>query len=59
VIKLALEKANLGIEVTEFLSSLMELLLKALVFIIAASLIGFKVSTLLGVLAAALRFKGF
>jgi len=64
VIKLAFQKANLGVEVTEFLSSLMELLLKAVVFIFAASLIGFEVSTLLGVLAAAgfavgLALQGF
>lgn len=64
LIRLAFEKANLGIEVTEFLSSLMELLLKAVVFLFAASMIGFEVSTLLGVLAAAgfavgLALQGF
>ncbi len=64
VIKVAFEKANLGVEVTEFLSSLMELLLKAVVFLFAASILGFQVSTLLGVLAAAgfavgLALQGF
>lgn len=64
VIKLGFEKANLGLEVTEFLSSLLELLLKAVVFLFAASFIGFEVSTLLGVLAAAgfavgLALQGF
>ncbi len=64
VIKLAFEKANLGLEVTEFLASLIELLLKAIVLLVAASILGFEVSTLLGVLAAAgfavgLALQGF
>lgn len=64
VLKVGLEKANLGIEVTEFLASLLELLLKAVVFLFAASILGFQVSTLLGVLAAAgfavgLALQGF
>ena len=64
VIRLAFEKANLGLEVTEFLASMLDVLLKALVFIVAASVLGFEVSTLLGVLAAAgfavgLALQGF
>ncbi len=64
VVKVGLEKANLGIEITEFLYSLVELLLKAVVFLVAASILGFEFSTLLGVLAAAgfavgLALQGF
>ena len=63
-IKMALEKANIGIEITEFLGSLFDILLKAMVFLFAASFIGFEISTLLGVLAAAgfavgLALQGF
>ncbi len=63
-IKVGLQKANLGIEITEFLGSLFELLLKAIVVLFAASFIGFEISTLLGVLAAAgfavgLALQGF
>jgi len=63
-LKLGLSKANLGIEVTEFLGSLFDILLKAIVFLFAASFIGFEISSLLGVLAAAgfavgLALQGF
>jgi len=63
-IRIGLEKANMGIEITDFLSSLFDILLKAIVFLFAASFIGFEISTLLGVLAAAgfavgLALQGF
>jgi len=64
VLRLAFDKANMGIEISDFLSSLMDIVMKAVVFVIAASIIGFEVSTLLGVLAAAgfavgLALQGF
>ncbi len=64
VIAMTFKKANLGIEVAGFLTSLLDILLKAIVFIFAASIIGFEVSTLLGVFAAAgfavgLALQGF
>jgi len=64
MIRIAFDKANMGIEVTDFLTSLIDIFLKASVFILAASIIGFQVSTLLGVLAAAgfavgLALQGF
>jgi small conductance mechanosensitive channel len=63
-LRIALEKANMGVEITDFLSSLLDILMKALVFLFAASFIGFEISTLLGVLAAAgfavgLALQGF
>ena len=64
MIRIAFDKANMGIEVTDFLTSLIDIFLKASVFLLAASIIGFQVSTLLGVLAAAgfavgLALQGF
>ena len=64
VIRTGLEKANLGPEVTEFLSSLLDILLKVIVVAIAASVIGIGLSSLFGVLAAAgfavgLALQGF
>lgn len=63
-LKMGLSKANLGIEVTDFLGSLFDILLKAVVFLFAASFIGFEITSLLGVLAAAgfavgLALQGF
>ena len=63
-VRQVLLKANLGVEITDFLSSLIDILLKAIVFLFAASFIGFEISSLLGVLAAAgfavgLALQGF
>jgi len=49
----AMKKANLSLEVTGFLTSLTNALLKAVVILAAASCIGFEITALLGVLAAA------
>lgn len=59
-----LKKANIDIEIEEFLLSLIDIFLKIIVFIIAASIIGIKLSALFGVLAAAgfavgLALQGF
>lgn len=64
IINLALEKAKVGIEVTEFLSSIIDLVLKFIVLLIAAGVVGVKVSALIGILAAAgfavgLALQGF
>lgn len=64
IIRTGLEKAHLGPEVTEFLSSILDLLLKAIIIAISASIIGIKLSALFGVLAAAgfavgLALQGF
>jgi len=48
-----LGKANLDIEVTSFLGSIIDTALKLIVFAIAASIIGIKMSALVGLLAAA------
>lgn len=47
-----LEKANLDIEIREFLSSILTILMKVAVFLIAASIIGIEFTALLGLLAA-------
>ncbi len=64
VITLGLEKANLDREITEFLSSIVEIGLKLIVILIAASILGVKLTALFGLLAAAgfaigLALQGF
>ena len=64
IIVLGLEKANLDREVTEFLSSIVEIGLKLVVFLIAISILGVKMTALFGLLAAAgfaigLALQGF
>jgi len=64
VIALGLEKANLDREITEFLSSIFEIGLKLIVFLVAASILGVKMTALFGLLAAAgfaigLALQGF
>lgn len=64
VISLGLEKANLDREVSEFLGSIFEISLKLIVFLIAASILGVKMTALFGLLAAAgfaigLALQGF
>jgi small conductance mechanosensitive channel len=59
-----LKKANIDIEVEAFLVSLTGIILKVLVFLFAASIVGFEFSTLFGILAAAgfaigLALQGF
>ena len=60
----SLERANVGPEISGFLSSILSILMKVVVVMIAAGFIGFEVSSLLGVLAAAgfavgLALQGF
>ncbi len=64
LLKVAIGRANLGQEVSEFLSSILEILLKVIVFMIAASVVGIELSALFGLLAAAgfavgLALQGF
>ena len=64
IVTLGLEKANLDREITEFLSSIFEIALKLIVFLIAASILGVKMTALFGLLAAAgfavgLALQGF
>jgi small conductance mechanosensitive channel len=64
VVSVSLDKAGIEIEVKEFLASIIDLLLKALVFLIAASVVGIEFSALFGLLAAAgfavgLALQGF
>jgi len=47
-----LEKANLDIEIREFLSSILSIMMKVAVFLLAASIIGIEFTALLGLLAA-------
>lgn len=53
VIGVGLEKANLGIEITEFLKSIISTVLKIIVIAFAASVIGIKMTALIGLLGAA------
>ncbi len=53
LIKMGLEKASLGIEVTEFLSSMINTILKVVVIGLAASVVGIKMTALIGLLGAA------
>ena len=64
VIRFSLSKANLGLEIEEFLSSLFDMGLKVIVVLAAVATVGVKVSALFGVLAAAgfavgLALQGF
>ncbi len=64
VVSLSLDKAGIDIEIKEFLASIIDLILKALVFLIAASVVGIEFSALFGLLAAAgfavgLALQGF
>ena len=64
VFSVVLKKASIDIEIEEFLLSLIDIFLKIIVFVIAASIIGIKLSALFGVLAAAgfavgLALQGF
>ncbi len=60
----ALKKAGIEVEIQEFLGSIIDLALKGVVFIVAASIIGIEFSALFGLLAAAgfavgLALQGF
>ena len=60
----SLEKANIGLEIAGFLNSILGIVMKIIVVMIAASFVGFEVSSLLGILAAAgfaigLALQGF
>jgi len=64
IIVLGLEKARLDREITEFLGSIVDIGLKLVVFLIAASILGIKMTALFGLLAAAgfaigLALQGF
>ena len=64
IIQLGLEKANLDREITEFLGSIFEISLKLVVLLVAASILGVKMTALFGLLAAAgfaigLALQGF
>jgi len=64
VLELSIGKANLGIEITTFLLSILDIVLKFVVILIAAGTLGFQTSSLIGVLAAAgfaigLALQGF
>jgi len=53
ILGIGLEKANLGLEITEFLKSIISTVLKVIVVAIAASVIGIKMTALIGLLGAA------
>jgi len=53
IVTQALKKAGIELEIQEFLGSIIDLLLKVIVFIIAASIVGIEFSALFGLLAAA------
>lgn len=64
LISIALEKAKMDLEVRDFLGSIINVILKFIVILAAAAMIGFDVSALLGVFAAAafaigLALQGF
>lgn len=64
VFSAVLKKANIDIEIEEFLRSLMDICMKIVVIVIAASIVGIKFSALFGILAAAgfavgLALQGF
>jgi len=50
--KAAISKANVSSEVTTFLGSIIDIVLKLAVILVAASIVGFEVSSLLGLIAA-------
>lgn len=53
VIKKGLEKTNMDIEITEFLSSLLESIMKLAVILFAVSMLGIEMTAIIGLLAAA------
>lgn len=53
VLGIGLEKANLGVEITGFLQSIISTVLKLIVLAVAASIIGIKMTALIGLLGAA------
>lgn len=64
VVEKALSKTGIGIELEQFFGSLVEIALKAIVLLVAASVVGIQFSALFGVLAAAgfavgLALQGF
>ncbi len=64
IVEAAMEKAGLSLEITSFLSSIIEIGLKFVVVLIAAGMLGFEMSSLVAVLAAAgfaigLALQGF
>ncbi|MFT6334886.1 MAG: small conductance mechanosensitive channel [Halioglobus sp.] len=64
VVSMSLKKAGIEVEVEEFLGSIIDLALKGVVFLIAASIVGVEFSALFGLLAAAgfavgLALQGF
>lgn len=64
LISLSIEKAGIEVGVKEFLGSIIDLVLKIIVFLIAASVVGIEFSALFGLLAAAgfavgLALQGF
>ena len=63
-INLSLEKSKVAPEISGFLSSILEIVMKFIIILFAAGMIGFEVSSLLGILAAAgfaigLALQGF
>ncbi len=64
LISASLRKANISLEISSFLESILDIALKFVVILLAASFLGFEISSLLGVLAAAgfavgLALQGF
>jgi len=51
-IRAAISRANVASEVTSFLGSIIDIVLKLAVILVAASIVGFEVSSLLGLIAA-------
>jgi len=52
LMKAAIGRANVSGEVTSFLGSIIDIVLKLAVILVAASIVGFEVSSLLGLIAA-------
>jgi len=52
VLKAGITRANVSSEVTSFLGSIIDIVLKLVVILVAASIVGFEVSSLLGLIAA-------
>jgi small conductance mechanosensitive channel len=64
LVSISLKKAGIEVEVEEFLGSVIDLVFKGIVFLIAASIVGIEFSALFGLLAAAgfaigLALQGF
>ena len=49
---MSMEKANITSEVKSFLNSIIDIVLKAIVILLAAATIGFEISSLIGIFAA-------